>query len=67
MVQNQICKNYCGLACVSGECPKALRDDYAECGMDVINDCSECGFYKGCEDCALIDYGVCNEMSKFRK
>ncbi|MBD5521975.1 MAG: hypothetical protein HDR03_12295 [Lachnospiraceae bacterium] len=63
----KVCKNYVGGACVSGECPKALRDEYAECGMDVINDCSDCGYYLGCEDCAMPYYVGCDGKSHFKR
>ena len=47
------CKNYCGVNCVNGNCPVALREEYEERCMDVIKDCSECPYYRGCEDCAF--------------
>jgi len=47
------CAWYCGVACVDGSCPVANRDEYAERGYDVVHDCGECGFYKGCEDCTF--------------
>ena len=53
-----ICKGYCGVTCISG-CPIALRDEYAERGYDVIHSCSECGYYKGCEDCAFDGTEYC--------
>jgi hypothetical protein len=47
------CKNYVGVACISGYCPTARADDYAERGYDITHDCDECTHYKGCEDCAM--------------
>lgn len=48
----EICKNYVGVACVDGSCPKANIDKYIEYGMDVIRKCEDCTYYNGCEDCA---------------
>lgn len=45
------CKQYCGVACIDGSCPKANRDEYEERCYDVIKNCKECHRYKGCEDC----------------
>ena len=53
------CEAYCGVACVDGSCPLASRLDYYDRGYDTINDCDECHYYKGCEDCCFdgdIDY-----------
>ena len=47
------CKDYCGLACVDGTCPMANREEYAERGYDVVHNCNECHYYKGCEDCCF--------------
>lgn len=47
----EICKNYVGVACVDGSCPKANIDKYIECGMDAIRKCEDCTYYNGCEDC----------------
>lgn len=56
---SDICSNYCGVACVDGNCPIALADKYQEVGMDVIRDCSFCIFYKGCEDCCFYGTEFC--------
>lgn len=53
----KVCSNYVGLACVDGSCPKALRDEYLECCMDAISDCSDCPYVAGCDDC--INSGTC--------
>lgn len=53
MSENEICKGYCGVACIDGSCPIANRDKYAERGYDVVHKCSECIYYKGCEDCCF--------------
>lgn len=57
---NKQCGNYVGVSCVNGSCPIALADEYAECGMDVIRDCKDCGHYRGCEDCALRGTEYCD-------
>ncbi len=57
--KKKICEGYVGVACVDGTCPKANSEEYAERGMDVIRNCSECCYYKGCEDCALLDTKYC--------
>lgn len=46
------CKNYIGVACIDGSCPKANKDEYEERCMDVINNCDDCPYYEGCKDCA---------------
>ena len=35
------CKDYVGVACVDGSCPKANAEEYAERCMDVISDCDD--------------------------
>lgn len=45
------CKGYCGVACVDGSCPIANREEYAERGYDIVSNCNECHYYRGCEDC----------------
>lgn len=55
----EVCKGYCGVACVDGSCPIANRDEYAERGYDVINSCSECSCYNGCKDCAFNGTSMC--------
>ena len=56
------CKSYVGITCVDGSCPKANADEYAERCYDVVHSCDECGFYKGCEDCALKDTTLCEQQ-----
>lgn len=51
------CSEYCGVHCVDGSCPIALRDEYAEYGCDVISECSQCGFNGNCADC--INCEIC--------
>ncbi len=46
------CKEYVGVTCVNGGCPNAMADEYPEYGYEHCT-CEECGYYKGCEDCAL--------------
>lgn len=53
------CKGYVGVACVDGTCPIANREDYEEYGIPLINNCKECFYYKGCEDCALNETEYC--------
>lgn len=55
-----MCKDYVGVACVDGSCPKANAEEYAERGMDVIRNCIDCCYYKGCEDCALYNTKYCD-------
>lgn len=61
---DKICGNYFGVACVDGRCPIALADEYAEYGMDVIRECKDCSFYKGCEDCALCGTEYCEKRMR---
>ncbi len=55
------CKGYCGVSCVNGMCPISLADEYQEMGFDVIRDCSDCIYYKGCEDCAFEGTEYCQK------
>lgn len=55
----EICKGYCGVACVSGCCPMALSDEFIERGYDVIKSCEDCFYYKGCEDCCFENTSMC--------
>lgn len=47
------CKEYCGVSCVNGNCPIALREEYEERCYPVVEYCGECHYYKGCEDCCI--------------
>lgn len=53
------CDKYVGVGCVDGHCPIALHDEYAERGMDIIRNCSECWLYKGCVDCMFYNMDEC--------
>lgn len=57
------CGDYIGVACVDGSCPKANAEEYAERCMDVISNCNDCFYYKGCEDCALYGTEYCVKMT----
>lgn len=52
------CVNYVGLACVNGNCPIALQNEYPI--METV-DCESCWYYKGCSDCALAGTEYCKE------
>lgn len=54
------CGDYVGVACVDGTCPMANMEEYARRCMDVVTNCNECHFYKGCEDCALDGTEYCD-------
>ncbi len=57
------CGGYCGVACVDGHCPIANRDEYAERGYDIISNCDDCFYYRGCEDCCFDgDARYCEKM-----
>lgn len=60
----KVCSEYVGEACVDGTCPVANMEEYAERGMDVVKKCSECFYYKGCEDCALSGTEYCVKAGK---
>ena len=55
----KICQGYVGLACVDGSCPKANAEEYEERCMDVVKNCNDCHYYKGCDDCALFNTAHC--------
>lgn len=61
----KICPNYCGVSCVDGHCPIALRDEYAERGYGIVHSCDECIYYRGCEDCIFDgDSRYCAKMEE---
>lgn len=47
------CPDYVGVTCIDGSCPKALYEAHLEY-YDLMPTCENCGFYKGCSDCALL-------------
>lgn len=57
------CMNYVGLVCVNGCCPNALADEFPEYDYEHC-DCKECGYYKGCDDCALYGTEYCDSIEK---
>lgn len=65
------CKDYVGAACVDGSCPTANYNYYMDKGMPDIAEqfsdvkkCSQCGYYRGCEDCALDGTEYCETKRK---
>lgn len=60
----KICVTYTGIACVDGSCPKANAAEYAERCMDIVRNCIECPYYRGCEDCAFYGTELCERASK---
>lgn len=72
MQKQKICKNYCGITCVNGNCPNALnnydamRDDdaYAWAHLDKPVKCNECSYNNGCRDCALFETEYCSHELK---
>ena len=50
-----VCPGYCGITCVDGTCPMANREEYAERGYDIVHNCDECHYYRGCEDCYFAE------------
>lgn len=57
------CVNYCGITCVNGYCPIALADKYPEYEREYSS-CDNCGYYKGCQDCAFRNTGMCTPMDR---
>lgn len=55
-----ICDSYCGIACINGSCPIVNAKLYPERCMDIITDCNDCIYYKGCDDCYFYnDKNIC--------
>ena len=55
------CGDYCGVACIDGSCPNALREENPEYYKDCYGtlkkmQCRYCGYNKGCEDCCIAFY-----------
>lgn len=59
-----VCNRYVGVACVDGTCPKSNVDEYEERCMPIIDKCSDCWYYLGCEDCAWCDTVYCVQRSE---
>lgn len=60
MSKESLCPNYVGVTCVDGSCPIALYADFPEY-FDFKPNCKECGFRKGCSDCAFASVdGKCD-------
>lgn len=55
------CKSYCGVTCVDGTCPAANRDEYGERGYDIVDNCENCFYYNGCEDCYFKGTEMCEQ------
>lgn len=64
MKERQVCKGYCGVSCVDGSCPMANREEYAERGYDIVHNCDECHYYKGCEDCCFDGTEMCAKIEQ---
>ncbi len=60
------CVNYVGVTCVNGNCPNALADEVPDCGYQHLS-CDECGYYKGCNDCALYGTDACTYEAELIK
>ena len=60
---NRNCKGYCGVACIDGTFPKEIREQYAVRGYDIVDNCNECPYNNGCEDCCFNGTEMC-EMSE---
>ena len=63
MANKTICRGYtCGTMCI-GNCPIALRDEYAARGMDypesVPSGCADCPYYGGCAECMWEHTDLC--------
>ncbi len=54
------CKNYVGVTCVDGTCPRANAEEREERDISLITSCRYCPFYRGCEDCALARTKYCS-------
>lgn len=61
MKENTPCGGYFGVACIDGVCPKANRDDYMERGIPVVENCEDCIFHDGCEDCYFKGTKFCDK------
>lgn len=64
-MKNKRCPNYVGLACVSGICPIALREEYEERCIPGIQKCRYCFYYEGCKDCALYGTEYCDQEGEY--
>ena len=60
--ETERCESYVGVSCVDGSCPMANAEEFMERGYDIVHNCSECGYYHGCEDCAFNGMSECCEQ-----
>ena len=59
-VKDSSCHDYIGVACIDGTCPNALENW-------ITVPCGDCFYYKGCEDCAAPEMGLCDKPNKAPK
>ena len=45
-MKDNVCPDYCGVACVNGSCPQIENKRYR---------CDDCWLYEGCKDCAFYE------------
>lgn len=57
------CRDYVGVACIDGTCPKTIKEEYEEQSRPAMK-CGHCFFNKGCVDCALADTEYCMTGNK---
>ena len=57
------CKDYVGVACINGTCPKTIKEEYEEQSRSIIH-CGQCFLNMGCEDCALAGTEYCKTEDK---
>lgn len=55
------CGEYCGVACIDGSCPNALREESPELYEDIYGTtkrtaCTRCVYNNGCTDCCIAFY-----------
>ncbi len=58
----KMCVDYFGIACIDGTCPIANIDEYIERDYDVVRECYDCPYYRGCEYC----YWYREDQCKYR-
>lgn len=57
------CRDYVGVACVDGTCPKTVKEEYEEQSRSAMK-CDQCFFNEVCLDCALADTEYCMARNK---
>lgn len=66
-MRGQQCPDYVGAACIDGRYPIARHEELEYHCIDVINNCNNCFYKLGCEDCYLCKDYCQEKMEDFNE